>query len=110
MIFVVFVCTSAMLVMSVTITCRCWVDSDPEKQALMMVLATTPSVRGARVMNKYHQCALQAGHYTRQHVKRGVDQRREACAMFLTTLGYSGHRLLFGGASQETSGRTLGNT
>lgn len=44
MIFLVFVSTSAMLVMSGTMACRCWLESDPEKQALMMVLAGTPSV------------------------------------------------------------------
>lgn len=47
MIFLVFMSTSAMLVMSGTMACRCWLDSDPDRQALMMVLAGTPMVRNS---------------------------------------------------------------
>lgn len=45
MIFLVFVSTSAMMIMACTMTCRCWLDSDPEKQAMMMVLTGSPMVR-----------------------------------------------------------------
>ncbi|CAN0425852.1 unnamed protein product, partial [Pylaiella littoralis] len=49
MIFVMFVSTLSMVVMASTITCRCWLDSDPEKQALLMVLTGSPygSPRGS---------------------------------------------------------------
>lgn len=40
--FLVFVSTSSMVIMASTITCRCWVDSDPEKQAMLMVLTGSP--------------------------------------------------------------------
>ncbi|CAM9554442.1 unnamed protein product, partial [Chrysoparadoxa australica] len=46
MMFVVFSCNLAMVIMSCTITCRCWVDSDPEKQALMMVISEGLTPRG----------------------------------------------------------------
>ncbi|CAM9341101.1 unnamed protein product, partial [Ectocarpus sp. 4 AP-2014] len=42
MMFLVFVTTSSMVIMASTITCRCWVDSDPEKQAMLMVLTGSP--------------------------------------------------------------------
>lgn len=44
MIFLVFVSTSAMVIMAGTMTARCWLDSDPEKQAMMMVLGGSPRV------------------------------------------------------------------
>lgn len=42
MIFLVFVSTMSMVIMASTITCRCWLDSDPEKQAMLMVLTGSP--------------------------------------------------------------------
>lgn len=42
MIFLVFVSTTSMVIMASTITCRCWLDSDPEKQAMLMVLTGSP--------------------------------------------------------------------
>lgn len=55
MIFLVFVSTSAMMIMACTMTCRCWLDSDPDKQAMMMVLSGgTPMVGcvGAKAINR----------------------------------------------------------
>eukprot|EP00903_Cladosiphon_okamuranus_P016250 g14988.t1 len=42
MIFLVFVSTMSMVIMASTITCRCWLDSDPERQAMLMVLTGSP--------------------------------------------------------------------
>lgn len=42
MIFLVFMSTTSMVIMASTITCRCWLDSDPEKQAMLMVLTGSP--------------------------------------------------------------------
>jgi hypothetical protein len=42
MIFVVFIFTLAQAIMSCTIGCKCWVNADPEKQALMMVVSSSP--------------------------------------------------------------------
>ncbi|CAN0347722.1 unnamed protein product [Ascophyllum nodosum] len=39
MIFLVFASTSAMMIMSCTMACQCWLGSDPDRQAMMMVLA-----------------------------------------------------------------------
>lgn len=50
MTFVVFVSTSAMTTMACTMTCRCWLDADPEKRAMMMVLGgATPAVSYSQV-------------------------------------------------------------
>ncbi|KAG5192335.1 hypothetical protein JKP88DRAFT_250874 [Tribonema minus] len=42
MIFVVFISTFAQAMMACTIGCKCWLDADPEKQALMMVVSSSP--------------------------------------------------------------------
>lgn len=42
MIFLAFVSTSCMVIMASTIACRCWLDSDPERQAMLMVLTGSP--------------------------------------------------------------------
>lgn len=42
MIFIVFVTTFTQVIMALTIGCRCWLDADPEKQELMMVVASSP--------------------------------------------------------------------
>eukprot|EP00904_Undaria_pinnatifida_P007066 jgi/Undpi1/348/HiC_scaffold_1.g00344.m1 len=42
MIFLVFVSNSAMMIMACTMTCRCWLDSDPEKKAMMMIITGSP--------------------------------------------------------------------
>ncbi|CAM9577707.1 unnamed protein product [Hapterophycus canaliculatus] len=41
-IFLAFVSTSCMVIMASTIACRCWLDSDPERQAMLMVLTGSP--------------------------------------------------------------------
>ncbi|CAM9698378.1 unnamed protein product [Scytosiphon promiscuus] len=42
MIFLAFVSTSCMVIMASTIACRCWLDADPERQAMLMVLTGSP--------------------------------------------------------------------
>lgn len=71
MIFMMFVSTSAIMVMSFTMTCRCWIDSDPEKQALMMVLTGSPAVSRGKCLHLAMPPRGQLGDGEKHEPKRG---------------------------------------
>lgn len=72
MMFLVFVSTSSMVIMASTITCRCWLDSDPERQAMLMVLTGSPY--GSPRVSAYREGRVWRG---RQAVIHGVVGKNE---------------------------------